>query len=60
MGDDFISVASLWISNKKFMVRNIIVSYAVLWVIWKLRNALCFQGVPWMGTKMVFAMLVGV
>ena len=56
MGNDFISVASLWISNKKFMVCNI-VSSAVLWVIWKLRNALCFQGVPWMGMKMVFAML---
>jgi len=56
MGNDFISMASLWISNKKFMVCNI-VSSAVLWVIWKLRNALCFQGVPWMGMKMVFAML---
>jgi hypothetical protein len=56
MGDDFISVASLWISNKKFMVCNI-VSSAVLWVIWKLRNALCFQGVPWIGMKRVFAML---
>jgi len=55
VGFDFESVASLWITNKKYMVCNIVTS-AVLWVIWKLRNSLCFQGVPWSGMKKVFAM----
>ena len=56
VGTDFESVASLWIANKKFMVCNI-VSSAVIWVLWKLRNELCFQGVPWSGMKKVFAIV---
>jgi hypothetical protein len=55
MGEDFESIASLWIANKRHMIRNI-VSSAVLWVLWKLRNLLYFQGVPWSGMKKVFAM----
>jgi len=42
MGNDFIYVASLWISNKKFMVCNI-VSSAVLWVIWKYAMLFAFR-----------------
>lgn len=53
---DFESVASLWLSNKKFMIANII-SSAVLWVIWKLRNSICFQGVLWLGMKKVYALV---
>ena len=56
VGADFESVASLWIANKKYMVCNIVTS-AVIWVIWKLRNSLCFQGIPWSGMKKVFVML---
>jgi hypothetical protein len=37
------------------MVCNII-SSMVMWILWKLCNSLCFQGVPWRGMKMVFAM----
>ena len=56
VGVDFESVASLWIANKKYMVCNIVTS-TVIWVIWKLRNSLCFQGVPWSGMKKVFVMV---
>ena len=56
VGTDFESVASLWTANKKYMVCNIVTS-AVIWVIWKLRNSLCFQGVLWCGMKKVFAMV---
>jgi hypothetical protein len=55
VGNDFESVPSLWLSNKRHMVCNII-SFAVMWILWKLCNSLCFQGVPWSGMKMVFAM----
>ena len=48
LGDGFECVASLWIANKRYMICNI-VSSAVLWVLWKLRNLLCFQGIPWSG-----------
>ena len=41
VGNDFESVASLWLSNKRHMVCNII-SSVVMWVLWKLRNSLCF------------------
>jgi len=37
IGKDFDSVANLWIANKRHSVMNI-VSSAVLWTIWKLRN----------------------
>jgi hypothetical protein len=56
IGADFESVASLWLAGKKFMVCNI-VSSAVLWVLWKLRNSICFLGVPWLGMKKVFVMV---
>jgi len=42
----------LWVANKKHVVTNVI-SSAVLWSLWKLRNEICFQGVCWLGTKMV-------
>jgi len=56
VGTDFEFVASLRIANKNFMVCNTVTS-AVIWVIWKLRNSLCFQGVPWSGMNKVFAMV---
>jgi len=56
VGTDFEFVASLRIANKNFMVCNTVTS-AVIWVIWKLRNSLCFQGLPWSGMNKVFAMV---
>ena len=55
IGTDFESVAALWLANKKHLITNI-VSSAVLWVLWKLRNLLCFQGVSWSGLKKVLSM----
>jgi len=52
IGADYESVAKLWVANKKHLVTNVI-SSAVLWSLWKLRNEICFQGVFWLGTKMV-------
>ena len=52
IGSDYESVAKLWVANKKHVVTNVI-SSAVLWSLWKLRNEICFQGVFWLGTKMV-------
>lgn len=52
IGEDFESVASLWIANKKHIISSVI-----LWVLWKLRNSVCFQGVLWSGMKNVFAII---
>ena len=52
VGSDYESVAKFWIANKKHVITNV-VSSAVLWSLWKLRNELCFQGVVWLGLKMV-------
>ena len=52
IGSDYESVAKLWVANKKHVVTNVI-SSAVLWSLWKLRNEICFQGVFCLGTKMV-------
>ena len=52
IGSDYESVGKLWVANKKHLVTNVI-SSAVLWSLWKLRNEFCFQGMFWLGTRMV-------
>lgn len=52
----FLDMASCWLSNKKFLVRNMIYA-AVLWSLWKLRNNLCFQNVSWNSSKQVWQMV---
>ena len=46
VGMNFESIGSMWLSRKRFIVHNILTS-AVLWGLWKLRNELCFQNTPW-------------
>jgi len=46
IGANFISIGIMWLSNKRFLVHNVITS-ATLWGLWKLRNELCFQNTPW-------------
>jgi hypothetical protein len=41
---DLAAIGQYWLSNKRHSLLNIITS-AVLWSIWKLRNELCFQKV---------------
>jgi hypothetical protein len=41
IGFDFESVASLWLSAKKFKTLNICTT-TVMWSIWKIRNSMCF------------------
>lgn len=48
IGGNYESVAKFWIANKKHLITNV-VSSAVIWSIWKLRNEICFQGVVWTG-----------
>jgi hypothetical protein len=44
---DFESMAKWWLKDKKCQCINICTS-AVLWSLWKTRNALCFQGGCWL------------
>jgi hypothetical protein len=53
LGNDFESVAALWMCAKRFKTLNICTT-AVLWLIWKLRHSLCFQGNQWCGMQAVF------
>jgi hypothetical protein len=50
IGLDYESIARLWLCNKRFDVANII-SLALCWCLWKLRNGLCFQEMPWTGIR---------
>jgi hypothetical protein len=43
VGNDFESLAKLWLSEKCFNVDNVCNS-AALWTIWKMRNDIIFQG----------------
>jgi hypothetical protein len=44
VGSDYVSGARMWLCNKKFGIINMVTS-AVCWCLWKLRNYLCFQDV---------------
>jgi hypothetical protein len=57
MGKDYESIAKLWLCNKRYGVTNI-VSSALCWSIWKLRNGLCFQGAPWTGMRTLWQRMV--
>jgi hypothetical protein len=57
LGENFESVVRFWLTNKNHELTNVI-SSAVIWSIWKLRNELCFQGVLWTGMKRVLMMVV--
>jgi hypothetical protein len=52
IGNNFEFLAKLWLCNKKIGVINVITS-AMCWSIWKLRNSICFQCVVWLGMKML-------
>ena len=52
IGSDYESIARLWVANKKFFIANVI-SSAILWSLWKLRNEICFQEMVWTGMRMV-------
>jgi hypothetical protein len=48
--NNFESMARCWLCNKKYGIVNVI-SSAVRWGIWKLRNSMCFQEVAWKNMK---------
>jgi hypothetical protein len=47
----------MWLCKKKFGVINIVTS-AVCWSLWKLRNSTIFQEVTWMGMKLLWQKVV--
>jgi hypothetical protein len=55
IGHDYLSVARFWISNKKHAALNAICA-AILWSLWKCRNALIFDGQTWISIKQVWLM----
>jgi hypothetical protein len=57
LDSDYESIAKLWLCSKKFGVINIVSSTAC-WCIWKLRNCLCFRGVPWSGMKTLWQRVI--
>jgi hypothetical protein len=50
---DFESMAKLWIRNKNLKAVNVLTT-AVIWCIWKVRNDICFQGTCWTGMRKLF------
>jgi hypothetical protein len=53
IGESYESIATMWLCNKKFGVTNIVTS-AVCWSLWKLRNDICFQEIAWVGMRMLW------
>jgi hypothetical protein len=52
LGTDFQSVAKWWLHDKEMKTTNACTTTA-LWVIWKLRNELCFQNPVWSGVHIL-------
>lgn len=58
VGGSMLDVGKYWLSNKKCCLVNM-VSSAVIWSIWKLRNDLCFQRCGWRGMEMLLCRISG-
>ncbi|XBJ09276.1 hypothetical protein VPH35_014375 [Triticum aestivum] len=56
IGSSFESVARFWIANKKCSVLNT-VSSAVLWCLWKYRNAMIFSNTSWISVPQVLRLI---
>ena len=54
---DYISLASKWLCNKKFLHLNVVTS-AVLWCLWNNRNSLVFNRKTWINMKQVWGLLL--
>jgi hypothetical protein len=50
---DFMSLAKWWLHGKNMGCVNVLTT-AVLWTIWKMRNNMCFQGVCWLRMEALF------
>jgi hypothetical protein len=57
IGSDYELIARLWLCNKNHRIANIVTS-AMCWSLWKLRNAMIFQGVAWIGMKSLWQKVV--
>jgi hypothetical protein len=57
IGLNFESMARCQLCNKKYGVVNMITS-AACWSLWKVRNAICFQGDAWLGMKAIWCRLI--
>lgn len=58
VGIDLAVIGKFWLSNKKFCVLNMITS-AVFWNIWKLRNELLFQNIGWRSMDILLYKIAG-
>ena len=58
VGVDIITIGKFWLSHKKNSLVNMITS-AVPWSIWKLRNELCFQRTGWKSMDILFYKIHG-
>lgn len=58
VGENMTNVGKYWLSNKKYCLVNM-VSSAVIWSIWKLRNDLCFQRYGWRSMEMLLFRISG-
>jgi hypothetical protein len=57
MGLDYETMSKCWLCNTKFGVANVL-SSAVCLGIWKLRNSLCFQNIPWKSMKQLWSVVI--
>lgn len=58
VGFDIANIGKFWLSNKKYVLLNMVTS-AVLWSIWKLRNEICFQRSGWKSMEVLLFKIVG-
>ena len=50
-------IASLWLCESKHEMHNVLHT-AVMWVLWKTRNDICFNKTPWTGMQVLWRRLV--
>ena len=58
VGENMANLGKYWLSNKKHCLVNM-VSSAVIWSIWKLRNDLYFQNIGYKSMEMLLFRVTG-
>jgi hypothetical protein len=59
VGGDLVLIGQYWLSNKRNCVLNIVTS-AVFWSIWKLRNEILFQNIGWRSMDILLYRIAGI
>jgi hypothetical protein len=58
VGNSIVDIGKYWLSSERYVVVNMVTT-AILWSIWKLRNDFCFQKIGWKSMEVLLFKILG-